>query len=86
MSKKQILEMSLSEIVNLHRYVGDPHSTWMRLLTRKQKAPTAGVSAEMIRLPSVGQQMQKTLPTAGASTERIRLPGARQQQSSNQAK
>jgi len=58
----------------------------MKLLTRKQKAPTAGASAERIRLPSVQQQMQKTLPTAGTSAETIRLPGTRQQQSRNHAK
>jgi hypothetical protein len=58
----------------------------MKLLTRKQKTPTAGASAERIRLIRVRQQMQKTSPTAGASAERIRLPGARQQQSRNQAK
>jgi len=58
----------------------------MKVLMRKQKTPTAGASAERIRLPSIRQQMQKTSPTAGASAERISLPGARQQQSRNQAK
>jgi len=52
----------------------------------KQKMPTAGASAEMTRLPSVRQQMHKTLATAGASAKRIRLPGARQQQSRYEAK
>jgi len=57
----------------------------MKLLMQKQKTPTAGASAERIRLPSVQQQIQKTSPTAGASAERIRLPGAGQQQSRHQA-
>ena len=87
MSRKQIPEMSLSEdkIVNL-RYVRDPNLTCMKLLTRKQKTPTAGASAERIRLPSIWQPMKKTSPTAGTSAERIRLPSVRQQQSRNQAK
>ena len=66
-SRKQILEMSLSEgkTVNLRSLVRDSHLPWMKLLMRKQKTPTAGTSAKMIRLPSVRQQMQKTSPTAG---------------------
>jgi len=87
MSKKQIPDMSLSVIVNpVRRYVIDPHLTCVKLLTRKQKTPTDGASAERIRLPSIWQHMQKTSPTAGASAERIRLPGALQLQSRNQAK
>jgi len=79
-SKKYIPEMSLSEdkIVNLLSSVRDPHLTCIKLLTRKQKTPTAGASAKRIRLPSVRQQKQKT-PTAGASAERIRLLSIRQQ-------
>jgi hypothetical protein len=71
--------MSLSEdtIVNLCRSVRDPHLSCMKMMTRTQKTTTAGASAERIRLPSVQQQMQKTLPTAGTAAERMRLPGAR---------
>jgi hypothetical protein len=80
--------MSLFEvkIVILRRYVRDPDLTCMKLLTREQKTPTAGASAEWIRLPHVRQQMQNTTPTGGTSAERIRLPGARLQQSSYYAK
>jgi hypothetical protein len=58
----------------------------MKLLMRKLKTPTAGTSAQWIRLPSVRQQTQKTSLTAGASIERTRLPGARQQEPRIQTK
>ena len=80
MSMKQILEMSLSEIINLHQEVSHPPHTWMKLQTRIEKMPTASASAQKIRLPSVQQQMQKKSPTASISAEGIRLPGAWQQQ------
>jgi hypothetical protein len=88
MLRKQIPEMSLSnnKIVNLRREVREPNLTCMTLLMKKQTMPTAGASAERIRLPRVWQQMQKTSTTASASAERIRLPGVRQQQSRNQVK
>jgi len=71
--------MHLVPIIKYHyRCYGATPNTCMKLLTRKQKTPTAGTSAKRIRLPSVRQQMQKT-PTAGTSTEMIRLPSVRQQ-------
>jgi hypothetical protein len=87
-STKQIPEMNLSEAKtdNRRSKVRYSHHTCMKLLTRKQKTPTAGTSAERIRLPSIWQQMQKPSPTAGGSTERIRLPGSRQHQSRYEAK
>jgi len=84
--KKQISELRLSKIVNLCSWVRDPNITRKKLLMRKQKMPTAGASAERIRLPSIRQQMQKTSPRAATSAVRMRLCGAPQQQSRNQAK
>jgi hypothetical protein len=54
--------VSLSEdkIVNLRRLVSDPHLSYMKLLTRKQKtSPKAGASAERIRLPGARQQQSR---------------------------
>jgi len=80
--------MSLSEdkTVNLSSQARDPDPTYMTLLSRKQKIPTASASATMLRLLCIRQERLKPLLTAAASIDRTRLPTTPQQQSKYQAK
>jgi hypothetical protein len=68
MTRKQILEMSLSEILNLHRDIADPPLTCMKDLTRTSKMPTAVASIKRITLHSISQERQNTSHPAGTST------------------